>query len=79
MEDKHWRLGDDLNASDNLMDGITFGDIILQVHCNCRSISKQAVYKEVLSLVAMRLDDMNDLMERNIDIICEEAKKGREA
>lgn len=65
-------------ADDNLMDEITFAEIILQVHCNCRTIDRASVKKEVLALVAMRLGDMSDLLERNLDVICAEAKKGRE-
>lgn len=33
--------------------------------------------REVNDLVSMRLDDMRELLMRNIDIIMEEAKKGR--
>lgn len=33
--ERNWLLGDDLAACDNLLDGITFDDIITQVHCNC--------------------------------------------
>ena len=78
MEGRNWRLGDDLGADDNLMDEITFAEIILQVHCNCRTIDRASVKKEVLALVALRLGDMSDLLERNLDAICTEAKKGRE-
>lgn len=35
METK-WKLGDDLISSDSLLDGITFDDVILAVHHNCR-------------------------------------------
>ena len=31
-----WRLGEDLSVEDNMLDGITFADIILAVHHNCR-------------------------------------------
>lgn len=34
MEERKWILGDDLAACDNLLDGITFDDVILAVHCN---------------------------------------------
>lgn len=40
MEERKWILGDDLAACDNLLDGITFEDVILAVHCNCRVISR---------------------------------------
>lgn len=78
MDERKWRLGDDLVTSDSLMDGISFDEIIMQVHCNCRSITPQAVIREVNDLVEQRLDDMRELLARNIDIIMAEARKGRE-
>lgn len=59
------------------LDGITFDEIILTVHCNCRNITQETVTREVNDLVSMRLDDMRELLMRNIDIIMSEAKKGR--
>ena len=76
--ERNWLLGDDLAACDNLLDGITFDDIITQVHCNCRNIPPDAVRKEVDDLLKLRLADMRELLERNIDKIAEEARKGRE-
>ena len=76
--EKEWELGIDLDRSDNLMDGFTFDDIILQVHCNCREITEQTVRKEVLELATARLDDMCELLNRNIGVIMTEARKGRE-
>lgn len=77
MDVRSWTLGDDLRPEDNLMDGITFDEIILTVHCNCRNITQETVIREVNDLVSMRLDDMRELLMRNIDIIMSEAKKGR--
>ncbi len=76
MEEK-WRLGEDLSIKDNMLDGITFEDIILAVHCNCREITPEAIRKEVLDFVELRLDDMKCLMEKNLDVIAAEAMKGR--
>lgn len=77
MNERNWILGDDLRPEDNLMDGITFDEIILTVHCNCRNITRETVIREVNDLVSMRLDDMRELLMHNIDIIMSEAKKGR--
>lgn len=77
MEEK-WKLGEDLSVEDNLLDGFTFRDIILTVHCNCREITPDAIRKEVLALLELRIDDLKCLLERNMDVIAEEAKKGRE-
>lgn len=77
MNERKWILGDDLRPEDNLMDGITFDEIILTAHCNCRNITRETVIREVNDLVSMRMDDMRELLMRNIDIIMAEAKKGR--
>ena len=78
MEERKWILGDDLAACDNLLDGITFEDVILAVHCNCRIISRETVTKQFFEILEQRLLDMNELLNRNIDKIAEEARKGRE-
>lgn len=78
MEERKWVLGDDLAACDNLLDGITFEDVILAVHCNCHVISRETVTKQLFEILEQRLLDMNELLNRNIDKIAEEARKGRE-
>ena len=40
-------------------------------------ITPEAIRKEVLDFVEMRLDDMKCLMEKNLDVIAAEAMKGR--
>lgn len=74
-----FRLGEDLSLEDNLMDGFTFEDIILQVRCNCRNINEKSVRQEVKELVLLRMEDMTELLDQNIDVIMKEAMKGREA
>lgn len=76
MEERKWILGDDLAASDNLLDGITFDDVILAVHCNCCVISRETVAKQFFEILEQRLLDTNELLNRNIDKIAEEARKG---
>nr|DAJ66696.1 MAG TPA: hypothetical protein [Caudoviricetes sp.] len=73
-----FRLGEDLGLEDNIMDGFTFEDIILQVHCNCRKINEESVRQEIKELVLLRMEDMTELLDRNIDVIMKEAMKGRE-
>lgn len=75
--DRKWMLGEDLSFEDNMLDGITFREIVTTVHCNCQVVTADAVRKEVLALVEMRLDDMKCIMEKNMDGIIEEAMKGR--
>lgn len=76
--EKAWRLGDDLNRTDSILDGVTFDDLILAVHHNCRQITPEAVKQEMKQILEQRLEDANYLVENNIQEIVEEAVKGRE-
>lgn len=76
--DREWKLGVDLSTCDNLLDGITFDDLILAVHCNCREINRMAVHQQLSEILAQRRQDMVHLLERNIETIMAEARKGRE-
>ncbi len=77
METK-WTLGDDLAPYDNLLDGVTFDDLILAVHCNCQVVTRAAVRAELNNILAGRKQDMNFLLEKNMDAIIAAAMKGRE-
>lgn len=74
----NWKLGEDLITSDNLLDGITFDDLILAVHCNCREITPTAVMREFKEIMASRMQDTEFLLEQNMDEVIREAKKGRQ-
>ena len=78
MPDRKWKLGEDLSTCDNLLDGMTFDDLILAVHCNCRDITPAAVRKELMEIFASLKQDMIYLLEMNMDEIMAEARKGRE-
>lgn len=77
MEERKWKLGDDLSTCDSLLDGLTFGELILTVHCNCRKITPEAVRKELNEIMEGRLADMRFLLDNNMDAIMEAAGKGR--
>lgn len=78
MPDREWLLGKDLVTSDNLLDGLTFDDLILAVRCNCRTIDRVAVQMELNRILATQRKDMMFLLEKNMDQIMAEARKGRE-
>lgn len=75
--EKKWKLGDDLDRYDNLLDGFTFDDLILAAHCNCRKITPEAVLREAREILDIRMQDYRFLLENNLDAIIAEAKKGR--
>lgn len=54
METK-WKLGDDLISSDSLLDGITFDDVILAVHHNCRQVTPAAVIATAHEIIEERM------------------------
>jgi len=78
MPEREWKLGEDLLTCDSLLDGLTFDDLILAVHCNCRSITPEAVQAELRGMLESRKQDMMFLLEKNMDAIMAEARKGRE-
>lgn len=76
---KKWTLGDDLCRQDNLLDQITFNDIITAVKCNCDKVDRFTVKNQLKAFLAMRMTDMWDLFEINVDKIVkivEEERRG---
>ena len=76
-EEKKWKLGDDIDFNDNLLDGFSFYDLILAVHCNCEHITPKAVRRTVAEILEQRMQDYRFLLENNIEEIMAAAKKGR--
>ena len=74
---KGYKDGDNIVKNDNLLDGITYDEVITTVHCNCKEITAGAVRNEIVQIVKMRFDDMMYSMEKNMESIIKEAKKGR--
>ena len=69
MEEKHWRLGDDLSTYESILDGVTFDDLILAVHCGVKKNEitpdtvRHVLRKEILE---SRMQDMWFLVEKNM-------------
>ncbi len=76
--ERSWTLGDDLITSDNLLDGVTFDDLILAVHCSSREVNRASVHAELSEILAGRKQDMMFLLENNMEAIMAAAMKGRE-
>ena len=82
-ETEPWKLAKDEAAKArlatvlyNLLDGITFDDVILALHTErvIDTASAERVLKETLEI---RLQDMKHLFLNNIDLIIAKAKEGR--
>lgn len=76
--EREWRLGVDLFPEDNLLDGLTFDDLILAVH-QCRVVNRATVHATLNEILAQRRQDMMYLLEKNMDVIIEKAMEGRES
>lgn len=74
---REWKLGKDVFPEDNLLDGLTFNDLILAVH-QCRTVNRASVHATLNEIMAQRRQDMMFLLENNMDIIIEKALEGRE-
>jgi len=77
MTESKYELGVDLVPSDSLLDGLTFADLILAVHCNCREVTREAVHAELKQILENRKQDMDFLLEKNMDAIIAAAMEGR--
>ncbi|MBE6954490.1 MAG: hypothetical protein E7449_01085 [Ruminococcaceae bacterium] len=74
--ERNWRLGDDLIPSDNILDSLTFDDLILSAR-HTSTVTPEAVRKNLKDMLEGRLEDMWFLVENNMDIIIKTALKGR--
>lgn len=73
-----WRLGVDMVTSDNILDGVTFDDLILAAHCNCRVLDEDGVWNELTSIIRSRVEDLLYLVRNNMEEILAAAADGRE-
>lgn len=76
--ERQWKLGEDMGRHDALFDAITFDEIILAVHCNAKVINKRAIQDAINTIMEIRMEDFDYILNNNIDEIIVEAKKGRE-
>lgn len=75
--DKHWKLGDDLNECDNVLDSFDFDDIILALQCNEKVIDRRAVKRVFNEILEGRLQDAENILNNNLDEIIKAAKASR--
>ena len=78
MIERQWKLGEDLHLTDNILDPITFKDIITALHCNEQVIDRRAIQNVINEMMDIRMQDFDHLINNNINEIIAEAKKGRE-
>ena len=76
--DRKWKLGDDLHESDSIMDGISFDDLIVALHCGEKTIDVNAVNKAYNDMLMQRHQDAMFLLKNNMSEIIRRALRGRE-
>lgn len=64
--DRNWKLGDDLVAKDEILEGITFEELIETIQSNCEEITPLAVEQTLNEIVNFRMKEMMFLLERNV-------------
>lgn len=75
--ERGWRLGIDLYPEDNLLDSITFKEIITTICCNEKVINRESARRCDKEILDMRMNDFKDLLEINLDEIVEAALSQR--
>ena len=76
--ERNWKLGDDMRREDNLLDPITFDELVQTLHCNARTINEAAAKRALREIMTTRMEDLEFLLENNMDEILRAAKEGRE-
>jgi len=77
VPEREWMLGIDLSTYDNLLDPITFDDLILAAHHNCHELTPDQVQKTLCEMLESRLQDTMFLLSKNMDAIISKAAEGR--
>lgn len=69
-----YKLGKDLFPEDNVIEPITFDQLILALHCNYAHPTVENLYYEFNTLHEIYMEDAMFLLEKNADKILELAK-----
>lgn len=75
--ERQWKLGEDVSEHDNLLDGITFNQLIVSLHSGSERVTPAEVRKVVKDMLEIQLEDMWFLVDKNMDEIIKRAMKGR--
>ncbi len=73
MEERQWLLGEDLAEQDDILDPITFDEVIMSLHANGGEISEKSVKKLMKEIVDIRMQDAMFLLNKNMATIIDRA------
>lgn len=74
--EREWKLGEDLVVQDNILDGITFEELITTIHCNIRKdeIGPYSICEQLGEIIKLRITDAFELLKINAEDIIRLAK-----
>lgn len=72
---RKWILGEDVHEEDNMLDPITFNQLIVALKCNSKIITRNTVRNLAKQMIEMRMQDFDYLLGNNIDKIILEAER----
>lgn len=74
--EREWKLGEDLIVQDNILDGITFEELITTIHCNIRKdeIGPYSICEQLGEIIKLRITDAFELLKINAEDIIRLAK-----
>ncbi|MDR1572374.1 MAG: hypothetical protein LBS32_07605 [Clostridiales Family XIII bacterium] len=72
-----WRLGVDMHEGDDIMDGITFEQVLTMAECNEPEIDEGAMTRCFGRLMEQRAEDACFVMERNLAAMTAMARRLR--
>ena len=75
--DRKYKLGKDLFLGDNLLDNLTFDDMITVIKSNCTELTEEEARKELKEIIDTKMEDMKFLFERNLEEMLKIARKNR--
>jgi hypothetical protein len=77
MNERKWKLNEDMHPQDCILDPVTFQQVIDAAHCNEKVLNAKAIKRIAKEILESRLEDFEYLIQNNINEIIAEAKKGR--
>ena len=71
-------LTDGYNRDQKIIDPLTFADLLLEVNCNLRDITPEAVMEQFETDLLARVEESREIMRDNLQNIVNHARKERE-
>lgn len=61
----------------NLIDGLTFDTLLLEIHCNIKDINAETITKQFNDDLNSRIEEAKSIFNSNLNNILKQAKKER--